>query len=690
MKLCVALLGLIAFSKALSPVLYIDGINGNDSNPGTQSQPFKTPRRAQQEIRSAAGAFPEGGITVIVHDGHYDLSAGPLALNASDSGTPERSVVWRAADNAKPVFASGKVLQNTVLDVVKREDGTAMVKIDLKAQGIIDYGRIVCNTGLGQCPTAHIADAKNGRMELFVNGASRVLARYPNVDLNSTYWQWDQIKTVNSSLVSFTYSDERMSRWANETDDLWLWGYWKFDWADSIVKVDGIDAANMQFFVNKTTPPTYSFMPKARFFGFNLLSELDQVDEYYIDRRQGLLYYIAQSMDAATSDELVVSQSYSSLTMSGVTNVRFDGIGFGYARGNGVTIEGSTNVTIANADIRNVGGNGVSISSCKNVTLTDSAVTNIGCRGVSVNCGSKTTLEPGNCKLSNTQVSHVARFTRTYNPALGFGGAGNVYTNNTLFNSPHAGILGGGNNNLFEYNHIHDMCYEVDDSGAFYTGRQWTQRGNVVRYNRFESIRTRVPIYLGSPAVQGLYLDDQMSGYEIYNNSFKDCQNGILLGGGRSNHIKYNTFEHCDLAIHVDDRGTSWQTSYCQPGGTFQQELEALNYMEPPYITAYPELENIMLQRPCYPTLNHVMHNYACDCINLFNFNITLLNEWDNVFTNNNNVSTPGCVPDGRPQPPTQPLTRQLDFVPDNQPWFHRSEEEIEMKLMWQQSRADL
>ena len=40
------------------------------------------------------------------------------------------------------------------------------------------------------------------------------------------------------------------------------------------------------------------------------------------------------------------------------------------------------------------------------------------------------------------------------------------------------------------------------------TGRSWVQRGNVVRSNTFRSIRTRVPVFLGSPSVQGqgLYL----------------------------------------------------------------------------------------------------------------------------------------------------------------------------------------
>lgn len=74
------------------------------------------------------------------------------------------------------------------------------------------------------------------------------------------------------------------------------------------------------------------------------------------------------------------------------------------------------------------------------------------------------------------------------------------------------------------------------------------------------------------------------------------CQAGVFIGGGRSHHVKFNTFEACDVAIHFDDRGLSWQTEYCTPGTVFEQELESRNYLEPPYLTAYPGLENIMRQ----------------------------------------------------------------------------------------------
>merc|ERR1711994_372178 len=66
-----------------------------------------------------------------------------------------------------------------------------------------------------------------------------------------------------------------------------------------------------------------------------------------------------------------------------------------------------------------------------------------------------------------------------------------------------------------------------------------------------------------SASVQAIYLDDQMSGWNIINNSFIDCQVGSFIGGGRRNKVINNYYEHCDTAQHIDNRGMNWQKSSC-------------------------------------------------------------------------------------------------------------------------------
>ena len=85
---------------------------------------------------------------------------------------------------------------------------------------------------------------------------------------------------------------------------------------------------------------------------------------------------------------------------------------------------------------------------------------------------------------------------------------------------------------------------------------------------------------------------DTMSGYTIYKNNFTDVQTGIMLGGGRRNHIKFNHFERCTTAIEFDDRGVSMcEKAKC---ATFAPDGPAI----PPDGTDWPTVFNALAD-PC-------------------------------------------------------------------------------------------
>ena len=57
---------------------------------------------------------------------------------------------------------------------------------------------------------------------------------------------------------------------------------------------------------------------------------------------------------------------------------------------------------------------------------------------------------------------------------------------------------------MVEFNEIHNVVYESGDAGAYYVGRDWTQRGNILRHNFWHDI-------VGGTGYGGMtiYLDDQ-------------------------------------------------------------------------------------------------------------------------------------------------------------------------------------
>lgn len=153
-----------------------------------------------------------------------------------------------------------------------------------------------------------------------------------------------------------------------------------------------------------------------------------------------------------------------------------------------------------------------------------------------------------------------------------------------------------------------------------------------MRYNWFDGIRTT----LDEASVQAIYQDDQMSGYTIYGNNFRDCDCGVFIGGGREHNVFDNRFDHVDLAIHIDNRGMVVPSHHksCERGGKFEQELLSYNYQQPPWSVHYPSLVGIMDDHPCVPVHNAIYNNQYCGG-NFTDVSASEASVWLDVFTNN-------------------------------------------------------
>ena len=111
-------------------------------------------------------------------------------------------------------------------------------------------------------------------------------------------------------------------------------------------------------------------------------------------------------------------------------------------------------------------------------------------------------------------------------------------------------------------NHHHLVrYYHGSSAGGYEYG--WTQDGNIIRGNLFSKIRLQSHSQ-SHFTTQAVYLDDEQSGYTVINNTFRDVDVGVLVGGGREHKVSNNTFEGCETAcIHLDNRGMNWAHELC-------------------------------------------------------------------------------------------------------------------------------
>ncbi len=92
--------------------------SGNDTNPGTQSQPIQTLQHARDLVRTINQTM-NGDITFFLEEGTYRLSQ-TLSLKSSDSGTNGHNIIWSAAPGAHPVLSGAvKINSWTPFDAIK-------------------------------------------------------------------------------------------------------------------------------------------------------------------------------------------------------------------------------------------------------------------------------------------------------------------------------------------------------------------------------------------------------------------------------------------------------------------------------------------------------------------------------------------------------------------------------------------
>jgi hypothetical protein len=375
-------------------------------------------------------------------------------------------------------------------------------------------------------------------------------------------------------------------------------------------------------------------------FAYNLLEEIDAPGEYYIDRASGVLYFYRPEEELKTIEVSMLEEPL--VQLKNTSFIHFNGINFECSRGIGVYIEKGNDNKIDNCVFRNLGIVGVCIGKgiepfaelthegdgqpasaklgslmnymYKHTTFDREAGTghiisnceiyNTGAGGISLGGGDRLNLKKGNNQVVNCSIHDFNRLDRSYKAGINIDGVGNVIRNCEIFNCPGSAILLHGNDHLIEYNSIHHAVTDGDDMGAIYYGRDPSEFGNKVQYNFFHHIGNDHGLLVS------VYHDDGACGMEVTGNIFYLAgMRSVLIGGGSDNVYRNNIFIESPMAFHLDNRLMGWAKANLDKDGIFQKRLEAVNYKQAPYATAYPKLKNYFEDTPALPKRNFIENN---------------------------------------------------------------------------------
>ena len=515
---------------------------------GTEAKPFVSLEEAKEHIislRQRTGKEGEHNRTVvIIHPGIYS----PLAIDH-----PALSATsWKGAPGAEIPVVSGGI--QVPPDRFKRHSDTIFVA-HLGGIGADDLGAMIS----GDC----VGDCQHDKVGVTIGGEAMTLARWPNAPVNTTApggWAHAASCSDDGFIMNFSATPEarRLLKWADEPD-AYLHGYWQWDWADcygGVLAVQNESDDSIRIRYGGAAP---GCKDGARWYGVNMLCELDAPGEFYIDAVQRLLYVIPPNgvaLDAAHPVMLTYQPGGVLNITAAARNVHVSRIDVRDGRHAGVLAVGTHGTRLEALVVHAHGTVGIDLSSAPQATITGSHVFDVGCTGIKATAGDAASLQPGGLLIEDNVVHHFAKWKRSYHPGIFWGGVGNTFRGNHVSFGPHNGFLGGGDfadgvENLFEQNHVSDCTFDTIDSGGFYTcgqrGTAFTNRGNVLRNNTFERIFNTAGLGVQVASNQAVYLDDQMSAWSVENNTFIDCQIGVFNGGGRRNLFRNNL---CAAALY--------------------------------------------------------------------------------------------------------------------------------------------
>ncbi|MFA9392429.1 MAG: right-handed parallel beta-helix repeat-containing protein [Prolixibacteraceae bacterium] len=645
---------IIACNSATVDLKIFVSPSGNDSNSGSITSPLQTIDAAKRMIREQRKKFKHGAsINVFMREGTYSLDQCIVFTN-EDSGKSDAPITYQSYNNEEVRITGSiqianaeakKVIDQNIIEKIIDKNAVSKIRvIDLHESGIKQLGTMTTR--------GFRRPYVNPALEIFINDVPLFLSRWPN---DSTVLIGDVIDKGsiprNNDLSNrggkFKYNYNRPELW-KDASDIWLNGLFGNGYADDQLKVKSIDTIHKV--IELEQPHMYGIAsghPFLHYYALNLLEEIDQPGEYYIDRENGKFYFYppgelknAKITISILDDPLI--------SFEDASYIHFNNAIFEEGRGLGIYIEKGEGIQINNCIIRNFGTVGVCIGkgiapykeyrhpgkefshlehekiaralgsyheylyehstfnreAGTNHTIENCHIYNTGAGGICLGGGDRKKLISGNNAVINCRIHDFNRLDKSYKSGINIDGVGNRIEHCEIYNCPNSAIYLHGNNHLIAYNEIHHVCLNADDMGAFYMGRDPSELGNQILYNFWHHIGN------GENMTIAIYHDDGACGTTVTGNVFfKAGTRTAKIGGGSDNSYENNIFINCPLAFHLDNRLQHWSKKVLAQGGLFEWRLNEVNYKSPPYSEQYLLLSSYWEDQPAIPKRNSIRNN---------------------------------------------------------------------------------
>lgn len=429
---------------------------------------------------------------------------------------------------------------------------------DLKENGISDFGKMA-NRGY------QVADKMAPWTDLYIDGIAQTIARWPNEKEDPLNFGEvipgpkavfeGRIKRSDSG--TFRYDFDRPDRWQISDEpgenDIWATGLFQWVWAGCNRKVLNIDRKNHLITVDYN-----DVSGRFHYYFRNILEELDVPGEFYIDRKEGLLYfYPPAGFDPQKSlvEFPVFSDSF--VQLKNTEKVIFRDLIFSGTRGTAFLGEHCKNCYLDHCTIEEAGVHALIMNKSSFSGVFHSTLEKLGGCGVRFEGGNRQKFEQSGLMVHDTRIATFCQVDRAYAAAVQTAGCGMVATNNLIYDSPHHAFNTDGSDQYCARNEVHSVVYEYSDQSGIDIFCDPMYRGIVIEKNFWHHIGSSLAL----SGQAGIRLDDAISGVVMKDNIFYRSSGGDMSGiqihGGKDNLCIGNLFVNCYRSFSF----TPWHTT---------------------------------------------------------------------------------------------------------------------------------
>ena len=401
----------------------------------------------------------------------------------------------------------------------------------------------------------------------------------------------------------FTYSGDRPSRWTSAPDP-WVDGFWGCEWEEQHYPVIVDTAART---VTLKGGAAVEIQPVQPWIAYNLLEEITQAGEWYLDRVNGFLYLWPPAGFHADSEVVVSLLETPILKLAKVDFIGFRDLTLEASRSRLLYAGGCHGIVADRLTLRNSGGSSAEFVASgtrgkadfrdnTGTRMSRCVIVNSGHAAVWLEGGDRKSLTPSGNVIEDCDISRYGRFQASGVMGINLGGCGAKLRHNRIHHAPDRAIGYGGNDHLIEFNELDHLCLLCADAAAVYTG-SWSTRGCRLKNNFIHHVRSAI----NGSHTHGLYVDECGHGAWSEGNVFYEVAGAAHKFGGRDITVVNNLIVKCGSGLWVDDWGLARANPELPAGDPKHKDtyagyltdpnsgLLALGYQQEPWLSRYPE-----------------------------------------------------------------------------------------------------